>query len=302
MHKNNPVIAIVGPTGIGKTDFALELAEEWPIEIINLDSVLVYRALNIGSAKPSVAEMQAVPHHLIDIVDLNQGYSVAQYIHDVVPVIDAVRKKGKIPVLVGGSMMYLWCLENGLKSQPKTTQEVRRDVQLQALSLGWAAMHARLRELNPAKAMLINEGDKQRISRAIELEILDYNAVLEEGFAGIELDKIILLPHDRQKLYDRLNNRFLYMLDNGLVDELQGLNAIYGRPLGHADPRNSVGYKQVGMYLDGALSWDEMCDKGQQASRNLAKKQLTWLKKMDGLELVRVQTSDWLNIVKHKFL
>lgn len=278
-----PLITIIGPTGIGKTTLALDLAAKYPIEIISLDSMLVYRYCNIGTAKPTIKELTLVAHHMIDILDPWENYSVARYIEDIEPIINSIRNNNKIPILVGGTMMYLWAMINGLDATPTTDQAIRKNILLTAETNGWHFLWHKLYALQPLIAEKIQPNDKQRISRALELALLNSNFVGEKS-KQFNLKIISLWPETRDNLYNNLNNRVVQMIEKGLIEEVTKLKNDFNNKL-NSSILNAVGYRQVFSYLAHEYDYSTMLLKVQQANRNLAKKQLTWMRKLKNTKL-----------------
>ena len=286
MGSNEFVLAIVGPTASGKTALALELAKHSPIEIISLDSALVYRDMNIGTAKPSAADRAAVPHHLIDIRNPNESYSAAEFVADAARLISEIRERGAAPVMVGGTMMYLRALSQGLDDLPKADQAVRQRLEQDGLEYGWPALHARLQTVDPVSARRLAPNDSQRIQRALEVWELTgqpmsgffQNGTVHSGNA-LNLHTVSLEPTDRSILHARIAERFDLMLERGFLDEVKLLRAHYELKLSMPSVR-CVGYRQAWDYLDGACSYDQFRQAGIAATRQLAKRQLTWLRGM----------------------
>ena len=281
-----PVLCLLGPTASGKTAAALALAEHYPIEIISLDSALVYRDMNIGTAKPSAAEQAAVIHHLIDIIDPAANYSAAQFREDALRLIEQIRASGKRPLIVGGTMLYYKALRHGLSNLPLADPVVRTQLDEQALAVGWPAMHARLATVDPISAERLEPNDSQRIQRALEIYELT-GKPMSHWFAEQEhsqstndlptLIPIALEPTDRKVLHDRIALRFRQMLNEGLIEEVEKLKS---RPDLHLNlpSMRCVGYRQTWEYLDGFYDQSALLEKGIAATRQLAKRQLTWLR------------------------
>jgi tRNA dimethylallyltransferase len=281
-------VAIMGPTAAGKTAAALEIARHIPSEIISVDSALVYRDMNIGTAKPSAAERAAVPHHLIDILDPSQAYSVMQFRVDTLRLAADISARGKLPLLVGGTMLYFKALRDGLDALPQADAALRAQLDEEAANIGSPAMHARLALLDPVTAARLKPNDAQRIQRALEVIALTgqpMSALLAQA-PRIELPfdllPIALEPSDRSVLHARIAARFDAMLDSstgGLIDEVTALRARGDLHLGLPSMR-CVGYRQAWEFLDGAYDRQTMREKGVAATRQLAKRQLTWLRSM----------------------
>jgi tRNA dimethylallyltransferase len=287
---NKPLaVAIMGPTASGKTAAALALAQEHPVEIISVDSALVYREMDIGTAKPSSEELASVPHHLIDIIDPLDAYSVAQFRADAIRLVGEIQARGKLPLLVGGTMMYFKGLVDGLDDLPGADPELRAALDAQAARIGWPGMHARLRELDPITADRLAPNDAQRINRALEIIELSgqpMSALLAKRAKPelpFELVSFALEPNDRAVLHKRIALRFDQMLgtrdDTGLVAEVAKLRA-----RGDLSPSlpsiRCVGYRQTWDYLDGTIDRKKLRELGIIATRQLAKRQVTWLRAM----------------------
>jgi len=287
-----PVVCLMGPTAAGKTDLAIDLAESGRFELISVDSVMVYRGLDIGSAKPGPAVLARAPHRLIDIADPAEAYSAARFRDDALAAIDEVRAKGRIPVLVGGTMLYFRALLQGLSPLPPADPAVRARLEAEAAADGWSALHERLASVDPATAARLHPRDAQRIQRALEVHALtgELPSVLlaaapAERSPGRPV-KIAVAPGSRAELHRRIGVRFRAMLDAGLVEEVAALRA-----RGDLDPSlpalRAVGYRQVWAYLEGAIRREELAERGAAATRRFAKRQLTWLRRETGLH--------WLN-------
>jgi len=282
-------VAIMGPTASGKTAAALAIAQTRPVEIISVDSALVYREMDIGTAKPSAEELASVPHHLIDIIDPLEAYSVAQFRADAIRLVGEITARGALPLLVGGTMMYFKGLVEGLDDLPTADPEIRVRLDAEAALIGWPGMHARLRELDPVTAARLAPNDAQRINRALEIIELTGKpmsallALREKPVLPFELVSFALEPSDRSVLHRRIAQRFDAMLgtrdDEGLVAEVARLRA-----RGDLSPSlpsiRCVGYRQAWDYLDGTISRAELRELGIIATRQLAKRQVTWLRAM----------------------
>ena len=275
------VIFIMGPTAAGKTDLAVYLHERIDCEIISVDSALVYRGLDIGTAKPEQELLEKVPHRLIDICDPLESYSAAHFLKDANAAIKEIQAKGKTPVLVGGTGLYFRALEQGLAELPEANYRIRARLEAEGESEGWQILHSRLAKIDPEAAARINENDPQRIQRALEVyEITGetMSALLSEGRKQAfphPIKKIILSPEDRSVLHERVKLRFLSMLKSGLVEEVESLYKRGDLSLSLPSMR-LVGYRQVWRYLDGETSYEEMTERAIIATRQLAKRQITW--------------------------
>ncbi|NSX02363.1 tRNA (adenosine(37)-N6)-dimethylallyltransferase MiaA [Cupriavidus gilardii] len=283
-----PIVCLLGPTASGKTAAALALAARAPLEIISMDSALVYREMDIGTAKPSAAELAAVPHHLIDIIDPADSYSAAQFVNDTNALIDAIRARGREPLIVGGTMLYYKALTQGLNDLPQADPQLRAELDQLAAERGWPALHAMLAEVDPITAARLAPNDSQRIQRALEIHRLTgqpMSALLArqadartfDGQAGARFRAIALEPSDRAVLHARIEARFDAMLAGGLLDEVQRLRGRGDLHPGLPSIR-CVGYRQVWEYLDGLCDFATMRERGIAATRQLCKRQLTWLR------------------------
>lgn len=275
------VIFIMGPTATGKTDLAVYLHEKINCEIISVDSAMVYRGMDIGTAKPEKSLLAKVPHRLIDVCDPLESYSAARFRQDATTAIEAIFAKDKVPVLVGGTGLYFRALEQGLAELPEANYRIRARLEAEAEAEGWQSLHKRLQEIDDEAAARINENDPQRIQRALEVyEITGetLSAMLSEGRKQpfpYPIKKIILSPDDRSLLHKRVKNRFIEMLELGLVDEVESLYRRGDLSLNLPSMR-LVGYRQVWRYLDGQTSYEEMQERAIIATRQLAKRQITW--------------------------
>jgi len=279
-----PAIFLMGPTATGKTDIAVELFRRLPIELISVDSAMVYRGMDIGTAKPSKVLLKKVPHRLIDVCEPDETYSAARFRREALQAIDEIHANQRVPLLVGGSGLYFRSLESGISDLPDADEKVRQQIESVANELGWEAMHKRLAGIDPVAADRIHPNDPQRIQRALEIyEISGRN--MTDHFKDetsrplpFKVIKIILNPEDRIVLHERIKTRFLKMLDGGFVEEVR---TFYGndRYCGTLSAMRMVGYRQIWDYLDGKMDYDQMVKKGIIATRQLAKRQMTWLRK-----------------------
>lgn len=292
------VIAIMGPTASGKTAAALEIARHIPCEIISVDSALVYRDMDIGTAKPSREEQAAVPHHLIDIIDPADTYSAAQFREDSLSLIQSIIQRGKLPLLVGGTMLYFHALTKGLDNLPEANPAIRARLDEEAAQAGWPALHARLAELDPETAQRLKPNDAQRIQRALEIIELTgkplsaLHSGKKQANLPFELIPFALEPSDRSKLHERIALRFDQMLENNaLIEEVSRLRQRGDLNLGMPSMR-CVGYRQTWQYLDGDYDRKTLRDKGIAATRQLAKRQLTWLRAMPERIVIDCLTPD----------
>lgn len=277
-----PAVFLMGPTAAGKTALALALAAVLPVEIVSVDAAQVYRGLDIGTAKPTPAERARVPHHLIDIRDPAEVYSAADFRVDALAAMEAITARGRIPLLAGGTMFYFRALEYGLPDLPSADPGLRAQLLAEAERDGWAALHERLRSLDPDRAARIHPNDPQRTLRALEIIALTGQAASAHGIRGptplpYRVIKLALYPEDRIWLHDRIAARFRQMLAAGFLDEARGLFARTDLPAGHPVLR-TVGYRQAGLYLSGEINYDAMVERAVIATRQLAKRQMTWLR------------------------
>ncbi|SPB15023.1 tRNA delta(2)-isopentenylpyrophosphate transferase [Caballeronia novacaledonica] len=281
------VACLLGPTASGKTAAALAFAARHPVEIVSVDSALVYREMDIGTAKPDAAERAAAPHHLIDIIDPAESYSAAQFRADALRLAGEIIARGNVPLLVGGTMLYYKALTHGLNDLPTADAGVRATLDADAERDGWPALHARLAAVDPQTAARLAPNDSQRIQRALEIFMLTgqpMSALLaaprtQHVDAPYRFVPVALEPSDRAVLHARIAARFDAMLAHGFIDEVRALRARGDLDLSMPSMR-CVGYRQAWEYLDGATGYDEMRDKGIFATRQLCKRQLTWLRAM----------------------
>ena len=303
------VVAIMGPTASGKTRAALAIARELPCEIISVDSALIYRGMDIGTAKPSADEQAAVAHHLIDIRDPSESYSVMQFREDALRLIQAIHARGKLPLLAGGTMLYFKGLRDGLDALPQADLALRAQLDMEAMRHGTPALHARLAELDPVTAARLKPNDSQRIQRALEIITLTgqpMSALLARTPPvplPFELVSFALEPSDRSVLHDRIEYRFDQMLKShpGLLDEVRALKSRTDLHPGLPSIR-CVGYRQAWEYLDGKISALELREKSIAATRQLAKRQLTWLRGMNDRVVVDCLAKEPSKTVLNKLL
>lgn len=285
---NEPyVICLYGPTAAGKTGLAIELSQKLGADIVSVDSALIYRGMDIGTAKPSAAELAAAPHRLIDICDPAERYSAAEFANDAKREIEAILAKGRIPLLVGGTMMYFKTLLEGMSQLPEADEEVRQRLTARLSSEGSEALHQELAKIDPVSAARIHPNDPQRLIRALEVFQVSGKSMTEltqtrSGALEYPVLQLAVAPQERQVLHERIALRFRQMLEQGFIDEVKALRE---RSDLHLDlpALRSVGYRQVWQYLDGDYDYETMVDKGIFATRQLAKRQLTWLRKWPGV-------------------
>ncbi|WP_199883009.1 tRNA (adenosine(37)-N6)-dimethylallyltransferase MiaA [Pseudoalteromonas sp. T1lg75] len=277
-----PVIFLMGPTASGKTDLAIELCQHFDTEVISVDSALVYKGMDIGTAKPTAAELAKAPHRLIDIIDPADSYSMADFRSDALAHIKELHAQGKVPLLVGGTMMYFKGLLEGLSPLPEADEAVRAELDKEAKEQGWPALHQQLLEIDPQAAAKINANDSQRINRALEVYRISGKTITElQQTKAQALDfpvyQFAIAPSDRKVLHQRIEKRFKIMLEQGFENEVLSL---YKRDDLHPDLPSirCVGYRQMWDYIAGEIDYDEMVFRGIAATRQLAKRQLTWLR------------------------
>ena len=278
-----PVLILTGPTGSGKSDWAMHLAQRWPVEIISVDSAQVFRGMAIGTAKPGAAARAAVAHHLLDILDPVQAYSAGQFARDAVALIGQIRGRGHIPLLVGGTMLYLRALRQGLAQLPHASPELRKSLDAAAAARGWPALHAELARLDPQAAQRIHPNDAQRIQRALEVCELTGQTLsgLQQHSPAVLPEPTpiwALVPEPRALLHERIATRFNRMMAQGFLDEVRSLHGRGDLNAHHASMR-AVGYRQLWDHCDGLTTLAEAGQRAGAATRQLAKRQLTWLKR-----------------------
>ena len=279
--------AVLGPTAGGKTGLALRLAQRFPLEVISLDSALVYRGMDIGTAKPTAEELASVPHHLIDIISPLQSYSAAEFAADCLRLCGEISARGRMPLIVGGTMMYFHALVNGLNDLPQADAGVRAQLQAQKAEQGIEGLYRRLCGVDAATAARLKPGDSQRIERALEVFLLtgrplsDHLAVQTAYRVPLRLHTLVLFPQRRELLHDAIARRFRLMLEQGFLEEVGRLKAEYPSLTAEHNSMRCVGYRQAWDYLDGACAYDAFVDAGIAATRQLAKRQLTWLRKTE---------------------
>jgi tRNA dimethylallyltransferase len=286
--RERTAFVLLGPTASGKSRLALELAARHALEIVSMDSAQVYRGMDIGTAKPSAEERARVAHHLVDIIEPTQSYSAGRFRADCVRAIEDILGRGRIPLVVGGTMLYYRALAQGIDPLPPAEPELRRQIDARAVRHGWPTLHAELARIDAAAAARIAPNDAQRIQRALEVfELTGKPISAWQASARQELPfrlkAYALVPQDRAELHRRIAERFERMLRDGLVDELAALRKRYDLHPALSSMR-CVGYRQAWGYLEGEYGMDALRDKGIAATRQLAKRQLTWLRRLPGLE------------------
>jgi tRNA dimethylallyltransferase len=280
----------MGPTASGKSALALALAERYPAEIVSVDSAQVYRGMDIGTAKPDAATRARIPHHLVDVIDPTDTYSAARFRAEALAAVRAIRERGRLPLLVGGTMLYFKALHEGLSALPPADPAVRAALDARAAAEGWPALHAELARVDPATAARLAPNDAQRIQRALEVHALTgtplsalQGARATDGALGAHV-ALALLPPDRAELHARIAHRFDAMLAAGLVEELAALRQRY-RLHPELPAMRCVGYRQAWQYLDGAIDRTRLRATGIAATRQLAKRQFTWLRTLPAAPL-----------------
>jgi tRNA dimethylallyltransferase len=279
----------MGPTASGKTDVAIRLCQRFPFDVISVDSALVYRGMDIGTAKPDPDTLRHTPHRLIDIRNPDEGYSAGDFVRDARAEMDAIFAAGRVPLLVGGTMMYFRALTGGIADLPAADEQIRADIDADAADLGWPALHGRLRDIDPQAAERINPNDSQRIQRALEVFVASGKPLSQwqlrardDAQNDVRFIKIALQPATRELLHARIEERLNLMLNNGFVEEVKELYQLPGLTAKSPSMR-SVGYRQIWQHLDGETTLEEAGTKALFATRQLAKRQITWLRSESGL-------------------
>ncbi|HEY8050813.1 MAG TPA: tRNA (adenosine(37)-N6)-dimethylallyltransferase MiaA [Ramlibacter sp.] len=290
-------IALAGPTASGKTALSMAIARAWEAEIVSVDSALVYRGMDIGTAKPSREERARVPHHLLDIRDPRESYSAADFANDASLLISQINERGRLALLVGGTMLYFKALFEGLDAMPPANAEVRAQIELDATRRGWPALHEVLSLRDPVTAARLSPNDSQRIQRALEVlrttgrPISSFHGQRLDDGTALDIPLFSLEPQDRAWLHERIAQRFDAMLAAGFLDEVKALRA-RGDLDASLPSMRCVGYRQAWEALDGAMPMDELHDRGIFATRQLAKRQLTWLRGMDRRVVIACDAPD----------
>ena len=280
-----PAIFLMGPTASGKSNIALEIAKHLSVEIISVDSAQVYRYMDIGTAKPSAETMASIPHHLINLIEPYERYSAAQFREDALIMMKEITGRGKIPLLVGGTMLYFRALLEGMSELPPADSGVRVAIENKAKNIGWLEMHKKLQQFDPIIASRIKPTDSQRIQRALEVYYLTDEPMSEllkkprHAYLPYHVSSIALIPDDRIALHKHIALRFEKMVKLGLINEVRAIRNKFGLDA-EATSMRCVGYRQACMYLDNKISLTEMHEMGLAATRQLAKRQLTWLRSM----------------------
>jgi tRNA dimethylallyltransferase len=299
-----PAVLLMGPTASGKSAVALELAARLPIEIVSVDSAQVYRGMDIGTAKPDAETRERVPHHLVDLIDPDHAYSAARFCEDALAAIAGIRARGRIPLLVGGTMLYFKVLREGLSNLPPANPAFRRELEERAAALGWPALHAELARVDPVTAARLDPSDAQRIQRALEVQRVSGRSLsslqgARRGAIDASLVALALIPGDRTLLHRRIAARFDAMLAAGLVDELVRLRQRF-RLTASMPSMRCVGYRQAWQFIDGDGDGERLRERGAAATRQLARRQLTWLRSLGvrtfdaDSSSVATDVADWL--------
>jgi len=280
----------MGPTASGKTDVAIQLCQRFPFDVISVDSALVYRGMDIGTAKPDPDTLRQTPHRLIDIRNPDEGYSAGDFVRDARAEMDAIFAAGRVPLLVGGTMMYFRALTGGIAELPAADEQIRANIDADAAELGWPVLHERLRDVDPEAAERINPNDSQRIQRALEVFMASGKPLSkwqqsgrDEARNDVSFIKIALQPATRELLHARIEERLNLMLNNGFIEEVKELYQLPGLTA-KSPAMRSVGYRQIWEYLDGETTLDEAGRKALFATRQLAKRQITWLRSESDLK------------------
>ena len=287
-----PAIFLMGPTASGKTELAVQLAQKLDTEIISVDSALVYKGMDIGTAKPTLEERQGVRHHLIDIIDPSEAYSTGSFRQSALQIMEEISSRGKVPILTGGTMLYFNTLFNGLASLPEANPGVRKKLDEELAVQGKEAMHLRLKKIDPESAKRIHPNDPQRMQRALEVYELSGKPMTQffreaqENQIPFKKIKLIVAPEDRKQLHEKIAQRYRMMVDSGLIEEVRTLYQ-RGDLTEDLPAIRAVGYRQTWYYLQGKYDLDTMIEKGVIATRQLAKRQFTWLRReQDALKFV----------------
>jgi tRNA dimethylallyltransferase len=282
-NDNPPVIFLMGPTASGKTELAISLVKNSACEIISVDSAMIYRGMNIGTAKPSAEELSVAPHHLIDIRNPDESYSVAEFCHDANHLIDDIHARKKIPLLVGGTILYFHALEFGLSKLPAADEQLRLQMNSIGEQEGWHVLHQKLAQVDPESAAKIHQNDAQRIQRALEVfeltgvKLSSYHADKDPVRSDISIINLGLFPEDRSQLHKNIAHRFDAMVQAGAIEEFKSLRRQWTLSR-HMPSMRCIGYRQLWSYLENEITQEEMRDQAVAATRQLAKRQLTWLR------------------------
>jgi len=307
MKERLPLVTIMGPTGVGKTDLAITLFKTVSLEIISVDSVQVYKGMDIGTGKPSKEILDKYPHNLLSFIDPWKSYSTALFINDAIREIDLCDKSKKVPLLVGGTMLYFKSLLGGISRMPKADQNVRNELSSEAKESGWESLHKKLTEIDPESASRIHPNDSQRIQRALEVYLVSSKTMTEwrkrnqgsELVKSREVIQFAVEPDSRESLRQDVKKRFLLMLEAGLVQEVEKLLDLKQMD-SEKSSMKSVGYRQICDYLEGKTAYEEMIVKAVNATRQLAKRQMTWLRGWKNLHWVSQDTKASVKLIEKK--
>lgn len=300
-HSLPPAIFLMGPTASGKTAATIALAQHFPVEIISVDSALVYRGMDIGTAKPDAETLRQAPHHLIDLISPLEQYSAAQFAKDALALMHEATTHGRLPVLVGGTMLYFNALQHGLSNLPEADSAVRTQIEAEAEVMGWPALHAQLAAIDPPVAAKIHNTDSQRIERALEVyrisgkTMSELRAQSQKVALPFDILKIALMPSDRSVLHQRIAERFQLMLQQGFIDEVKGLLLEYPQLTEDTPSMRCVGYRQALQYINGQIDFITLGEHGVYATRQLAKRQLTWLRSTKDAEVLDCVSDRWID-------
>jgi tRNA dimethylallyltransferase len=303
-EKRRCAVLLMGPTGSGKSDLAVQLAEALPLEIISVDSALVYRGMDVGTAKPAVGTRARIPHHLIDIRDPAMNYSVGEFARDAQFAMQDIWSRGRQPLLVGGTMLYFHALTSGIAELPEADAAVRAEIDARAAAMGWAALHRELAGVDPQAAARIHVNDPQRIQRALEVHRLTGETItkLQQArvsvFADVNVIEFALAPLERGELHHKIELRFKAMLDAGFVEEVRSLYERGDLSAEHPSMR-AVGYRQIWRYLAGFSALNEATEQAIAATRQLAKRQLTWLRRRASAQWLDSMRPDVARTILH---
>ncbi len=303
MTQQTPAVFIMGPTASGKTDLAIELVKQYPFEIISVDSALVYKDMSIGTAKPSAEELAIAPHHLIDFLDPAQNYSTASFRNDALELMTDIRSRNKIPLLVGGTMLYHRSLLYGLSELPQASEAIRAELSEQAQLKGKEFMHEKLQQIDPVAAQRIHPNDPQRVQRALEIYVITGKSMTQlqqenqaQALKG-DIYKIIIAPNSRDLLRQRIGQRFEQMIAQGFIEEVEKLFKRKDLDLSLPSMR-AVGYRQIWEYLQGDMDKKQMIERGITITRQFAKRQMTWLRQETDAQWIATEDEDKLQQAK----
>jgi len=298
-------VLMMGPTAAGKTDLAMELAARWPFEIISVDSALVYRGMDIGTGKPTPELLHKFPHHLVDILDPSEAYSAGQFVRDAAHLITDIHARGRVPLLVGGTMLYFRALLQGIAEMPEASAEFRNALDQRAAAMGWPALHAELADVDPVAAGRIGTNDAQRIQRALEVIALTGRSMSEvqqqarPPLPSVRFIRLGISPTDRETLYARIAARFHQMMTRGFLEEVRSLHQ-RGDLHSELPSMRAVGYRQLWKYLENEWSLEWAIEQGILATRHLARRQLIWMRALPELEWIDSVAADVLSQLQQR--